>query len=107
VTEQANPGIRRANENIGALKVAIRKEKSTLRDYKERLRTGRGGFPEAGLHHGIERCEHNIQVLRDAVVREKANIREMAGQQRIHEEMARLQHHILVPVEYVDEDGDA
>lgn len=96
----SDPGIKRARENIGALKSAIRKERNVLADYKDRLATGRGGFPESGLQHGIERCEHNLGVIRDAILREKDNIREMEGQAKIREDLAKLHEGFEIPVDY-------
>jgi len=102
-----DPAIRRARENIGTLKAAIRKEKATARDYRDRLKTGRGGFPEDGLRNGIERCEHNVAVLKGAIVKEHENIRSMEGQQKIRDDMDRLRAGIEIPVEYADEsEGD-
>ncbi len=101
-----NPGVQRARSNIGELKIAMRKERGVLEDYRDRLRTGRGGFPASGLEHGIERCEHNLQVLKDAILGEKANIRAMDGQQKINDEMARIRAGFEIPVEYVNEGED-
>ncbi len=77
-----------------------------LSDYRDRLKTGRGGFPATGLSHGIERCEHNLKVLKDAIIAENANIRAMQGQQKINDEMARLREGTEIPVEYVNTDED-
>ena len=104
--EYRDPGVKRARENIGELKRASRKEKAVLADYRDRIATGRGGYPKDGLLHGIERCEHNLQVLKDAIIREHANIREMEGQAKIREEMANLKQGVEIPVEYVNEEDD-
>ena len=99
---QTDPGVERARANIGDLKIAVRKEKDTLKDYRDRIETGRGGYPVAGLQHGIERCEHNIRVLKTAIIAEHENITSMEGQQKIREEMAKLREGIEIPVEYVN-----
>jgi predicted RNase H-like nuclease (RuvC/YqgF family) len=100
-----NPGVLRARTNISELKAAIRREQATIEDYRDRIKTGRGGFPVDGLRHGIERCEHNVRELKAAIISEKAGIRSMEGQQKINEEMARLQKGIEIPVDYADENG--
>lgn len=99
-----DPGIQRARDNIGQLKAAVRKEKAAIRDYKDRIKTGRGGYPVDGLRHGLERCEHNVKVLKDAIVKEHEGIRSMEGQQKIRDEMARLREGVEIPVEYEGED---
>ncbi len=80
----------RSRESISALKSAIRQERSTLADYQERLASGRGNFPAAGLRHGIERCEHNIEVMRAAVLNQRAALREHQGQQKIQAHIDRI-----------------
>lgn len=104
-----DPNVARARANVGELKRAIRAERATIADYRDRLKTGRGNFPRAGLLHGIERCEHNIKVLKQAVIDANAQIREMAGQVRINEELAKLREGIEIPVEYENaaEEDDA
>jgi len=107
-------GTQLARANIDALKVALRKEKAAIVDYRDRLVTGRGNFPAAGLLHGIERCEHNIAVLKGAMLKERANIKEMREQSQKREEMRKLfDEGIQVETEYDegssgggDEDGD-
>lgn len=100
-----DPGIERARENIGALKIAIREERNTMADYKDQLSTGRGKYPAEGLQHGIERCEHNLKVMKDAVLREKENIRSMEAQEKVRQEMAKLNAGIEIPVEYEERSG--
>lgn len=103
--QHSDPGILRARENISELKIAIRKERDTLADYRERLASGRGGFPEAGLRHGIERCDHNIAVLKAAIIKERANILTMKGQRDTRDELAKLQVGMAIAVE-VEEDSE-
>lgn len=95
----------RARESVSALKSAIRQERLTLADYQERLASGRGNFPAAGLKHGIERCEHNIEVMKAAVVSQRAALREHQGQQKIQAHIDRILTGERVEIEIeVDED---